>query len=119
MKQRMLLLVACLLAAPIAQAQTGIDGLLWRQGDPFVFCKFGHTDDQPKAWFPIAPYTGQFLITPGYCPAPVPNCGNYGKGWSAEEIASFFVMQRICPQPRESGPWKGSPGDGRTLPVKH
>ena len=118
MKRRMLLLVACLLAVPAAQAQRGNDGLIWRDGDPFVFCKFG-LDQKIKAWFPISPYTGQFLITPGYCPAPVPNCGKFGKGWSKDEIASFFVMQRICPQPRKSGPWKGSPGDGQTLPNRH
>lgn len=116
---RRIVLLTCLAAAPVVQAQVGNDGLIWRQGDPFVFCRFG-LDKKVKAWFPIKPYTGQFLITPGYCPAPVPNCGTYGKGWSAEEIASFFVMQRICPTPRKSGQWdKSSPGDGTTLPVKH
>lgn len=115
---RRMMLIACLLVAPAAQAQVGNEGLIWRMGDPFVFCKFG-LDKKVRAWFPISPYTGQFLITPGYCLAPVPNCGTYGKGWSPEEIASFFVMRRICPTPRTSGPWKDSPGDGRTIPYKH
>ena len=117
MKLRMLLLAASLLGANTAYAQVGNEGLLWRKGDPFVFCKFG-LKDEIKAWFPIAPYTGQFLITPGYCPAPVVNCGTYGKGWSAEEIASFFVMQKICPTPKESGDWDG-PGDGTNVPIDH
>lgn len=117
MKPRMLLLVACLLVAPPAMAQVGNEGLMWRMGDPFVFCKFG-LDRKVKAWFPISPYTGQFMITPGYCPGPTPSCGPYLKGWDTDEIASFFVMQNTCPKPKKSGKWEGA-GDGTKVPFKH
>lgn len=107
-----------LLTLPTAAlAQVGNEGLMWRAGDPFVFCRYG-LDKKVKAWFPVRPYTGQFMITPGYCPGPVPSCGNYGKGWNQDEIASFFVMQKICPTPRKSGRWQG-PGNGTKAPFKH
>lgn len=111
-------LLACLLISPVAGAQVGEQGLLWRAGDPFVFCRYG-LDQRPKAWFPIPNYaTSPPMITPGYCPFPTPSCGPYLIGWSQTEILSYYAYLRICPQAQNSGRWDGS-GDGTRSPFKH
>ena len=113
--------LASALAAPLAWAQQGEQGLFWRDGDPFVFCRYG-LDQTPKAWFPIPNYaTTPPAITPGYCPWPLPSCPyplTALKGWSQTEIQSYFAYLRICPQAEDSGRWDG-PGDGTTTPGKH
>lgn len=111
-------LLACLLASSAAGAQVGEQGLLWRSGDPFVFCRYG-LDQTPKAWFTMPNYaTTPPGITPGYCLVPTPNCGPYLKGWSVTEIQSYFAYLRICPQAEDSGKWNGS-GNGTKVPFKH
>ena len=113
--------VCVLLSVSSAWAQRGEQGLMWRDGDPFVFCRYG-LDQTPKAWFPIPNYaTTPPAITPGYCPFPMQVCPyplSYLKGWSIKEIQAYFVYLRICPQAEDSGPWDG-PGDGTTVPNKH
>ncbi len=111
-------LFACVLASSAAAAQVGEQGLRWRGGDPFVFCRYG-LDQTPKAWFPIPNYaTTPPMITPGYCPVPTPNCGPYLLGWSQTEILAYFTYLRICPQAENSGKWEGS-GNGTRVPFKH
>ncbi len=111
-------LALMLAAASGASAQVGEQGLLWRAGDPFVFCRYG-LDQTPRAWFPMPDYARSMPgITPGYCPGPTPNCGNWGQGWSMTEIQAYLLYLRICPQAERSGDWDG-PGDGTTLPFRH
>ncbi|WP_460834565.1 hypothetical protein [Lysobacter humi (ex Lee et al. 2017)] len=110
-------LLAAALWPSTSAAQQGEQGLMWRAGDPFVFCRYG-LDQTPKAWFPVPNYTGAFAITPGYCPGPTPNCGPYLRGWTQTEIQSYFVYLRICPQAERSGRWNG-PGNGTTTPFRH
>ena len=115
---RSLLCALGLLAAGgVAHAQTGEQGLIWRAGDPFVFCRYG-LDQTPKAWFPVPDYaTSTPAVTPGYCPAPTTFC-YYQTGWSMEEIAAYFTYLRICPQAERSGRWEGA-GDGTQAPTAH
>lgn len=102
----------------IAFAQQGEQGLMWRAGDPFVFCRYG-LDQTPRAWFPVPNYaTTPPMPTPGYCPGPTPNCGPYLIGWSQEEIQSYYTYLQICPQAWTSGDWDG-PGDGTNAPFSH
>lgn len=116
MKLRMMLLVA--LACPVATtAQVGEQGLLWRDGDPFVFCRYG-LDQTPKAWTPVPNYaTSTPVITPGYCPFPTTFC-YYQIGWSSTEILAYYTYLKICPQAGNSGRWDG-PGDGTETPTRH
>lgn len=112
------LLLACALASSSAIAQVGEQGLLWRAGDPFVFCRYG-LDKTPKAWFTMPNYaTSVPGITPLYCPFPTPNCGPYMIGWNQTEILSYFSYLNICPRAENSGRWEGS-GDGTKSPFKH
>lgn len=120
MRQWMSLLFVVLMwpsMAP-AQSQKGTFGLMWREGDPFVFCRYG-LDQTPRAWFPVSNYTTMPpMPTPGYCPWPTTNCGIYGIGWSQDEIRAYYTYLAICPQARTSGRWKGH-GDGTTAPFRH
>lgn len=117
-KLRPLLCALGLLAAGgAAYAQTGEQGLLWRAGDPFVFCRYG-LDQTPKAWFPVPNYARSIpAVTPGYCPWPTPYCYSL-RGWSFEEIFAYYTYLRICPQAERSGRWEG-PGDGTKAPFSH
>lgn len=111
-------LLLAVLACPAAVvAQVGVQGLIWRGGDPFVFCRYG-LDQDPKAWVPTPNYATSIpMVTPGYCSMPTPYC-QYQTGWSLTEIQSYYVYLRICPQARDSGRWDGS-GDGTHLPTRH
>ena len=118
MRIRTMLLLTLLAAPAAASAQVGEQGLVWRAGDPFVFCRYG-LDQTPRAWFPVPNYATSIpMVTPGYCPLPVPYCMNVGTGWSPTEIWSYFDYLRICPQAERSGDWQGA-GDGTTVPIKH
>lgn len=111
-------LLAAALWPATSAAQQGEQGLMWRAGDPFVFCRYG-MEHSPKAWYPIPNYaTSVPLPTPGYCPVPTTNCGTYGIGWTQDEINAYFTYLRICPQARNSGRWNGR-GDGTTTPFRH
>lgn len=100
-----------------AQAQTGEQGLLWRSGDPFVFCRHG-MQHSPKAWYTISDYaTSTPRPTPGYCPWPTTYC-QYQRGWTMDEIFAFFTYLRICPQAERSGRWEGV-GEGTQAPFSH
>ncbi len=100
-----------------AQSQTGEQGLLWRSGDPFVFCRHGMRHS-PRAWFPVPDYATSIpLPSPGYCPWPTLYC-NWAQGWSPEEMAAYFTYLRICPQAERSGRWEGV-GDGTQAPFSH
>lgn len=104
---------------PLAEssAQTGEQGLLWRAGDPFVFCRHG-MQHSPRAWYPVPDYARSSpLPTPGYCPGPTMYCGWF-RGWSLEEILAYFTYLRICPQAERSGRWQGD-GDGTQAPFSH
>lgn len=113
------MLLTCLLTSPtFAVAQVGEQGLLWRGGDPFVFCRYG-LDQRMRAWFPVPNYaTSTPAITPAYCPGPTPYCGGQLIGWSFDEIFAYFTYLRICPQAERSGEWNGT-GDGTMLPYRH
>lgn len=109
--------LSALLFSTQAQGQTGEQGLLWRDGDPFVFCRHGmkHT---PRAWIPVPDYTRTPPTpTPGYCPWPTPFC-YYQTGWSWDEIFAYYAYLQICPQAERSGRWQG-PGDGTRSPYSH
>lgn len=111
------LLLAGLACPAAAVAQVGEQGLIWRGGDPFVFCRYG-LDQDPKAWMPVPNYaTSLPMITPGYCPGPMPYC-QVSIGWSPTEIQAYFDYLRICPQAEDSGRWNG-PGDGTQTPTRH
>ncbi|MFL6586237.1 MAG: hypothetical protein ACJ8GV_05075 [Luteimonas sp.] len=99
------------------QDQTGEQGLLWRAGDPFVFCRYGMRHS-PRAWYPVADYTRSLpRPSPGYCPVPTTWC-YYQRGWTMDEIAAYFTYLRICPQAERSGRWDGA-GDGTQAPFSH
>lgn len=121
MRQWMSLLFVVLMLPSMAAAQQGEQGLMWRDGDPFVFCRYGmkHT---PRAWYPIPNYaTSVPLPTPGYCPFPAITCPyplSYLRGWSQDEIRAYYTYLRICPQAERSGRWDGR-GDGTTSPHSH
>jgi hypothetical protein len=101
-----------------AQDQTGEQDLLWRAGDPFVFCRHG-LRNTPRAWFPIPDYaTSTPAISPGYCPGPTPYCGGQLIGWSFDEMWAWWTYLRICPQAERSGRWEGA-GDGTQAPFSH
>ncbi|WP_394000099.1 hypothetical protein ACF3M1_09555 [Luteimonas sp. WGS1318] len=118
MRIRTMFLLIGLAWPGVSIAQVGEQGLLWRSGDPFVFCRYG-LDQTPRAWFPVPNYATSIpMITPGYCPFPVPYCANAGTGWSPTEILAYFDYLRICPQAERSGEWRGQ-GDGTTAPFKH
>lgn len=103
-------------AAPLA-AQVGEQGLMWRAGDPFVFCRYGMSHS-PRAWYPVSDYARSTpLPTPGYCPWPTPYC-QYQRGWSMDEIFAYAAYLRICPQAERSGRWEGV-GDGTRAPFSH
>jgi len=100
-----------------AQDQTGEQGLLWRAGDPFVFCRHGMRHS-PKAWSPVPDYATSIpRPTPGYCPFPTTYC-QYQRGWTMDEIFAYFTYLRICPQAERSGRWDGV-GDGTRAPFSH
>lgn len=115
--RRLACVLGLLAAGGSALAQTGEQGLMWRAGDPFVFCRYG-LDQTPKAWFPVPDYARSVpAITPGYCPWPTPYC-KYQIGWSFDEIAAYYTYLRICPQAERSGRWEGA-GDGTQAPIAH
>lgn len=100
-----------------AQSQTGEQGLLWRSGDPFVFCRHGMRHS-PKAWYTVSDYAKSTpRPTPGYCPWPTTYC-QYQRGWTMDEIFAFFTYLHICPQAERSGRWEGV-GDGTRAPFEH
>lgn len=112
------MICSLLYIAPLAAlAQGYYEPLRYRMNDPFVFCRHG-MDQKPRAWSPLPPYTGPWMPTPGYCPMPTPNCGNYLKGWSFKEIDAWNQYVRVCPRAESSGKWDGS-GDGSNVPFKH
>ncbi|KPN20321.1 hypothetical protein AO715_10580 [Xanthomonas sp. Mitacek01] len=111
----LLVALGCI-ASPLA-AQVGEQGLMWRAGDPFVFCRYGMSHS-PRAWYPVPDYARSTpLPTPGYCPWPTPYC-QYLRGWSMEEIFAYTAYLRICPQAERSGRWEGA-GDGTRAPFSH
>jgi len=100
-----------------AQDQTGEQGLLWRAGDPFVFCRHGMRHS-PKAWYTVSNYATSIpRPTPGYCPWPTTYC-QYQYGWTMDEIFAYYTYLRICPQAERSGRWDGA-GDGTQAPFSH
>ena len=118
MKLRTMLLLTGLACPALVAAQVGTQGLIWRDGDPFVFCRYG-LDQTPRSWFPMPNYTTSLPgITPTYCPIPTPYCGGQMTGWTFTEIQAYFVYLSICPQAERSGDWKGR-GDGTTVPHTH
>ena len=121
MKRWTTLLLAIALCPSTGTAQQGEQGLNWRSGDPFVFCRYG-LKSKPRAWFPIPDYaTSVPLPTPGYCPYPMTVCPyplTYLKGWTQDEINAYYAYLRICPQAEQSGKWEGQ-GDGTSSPFSH
>lgn len=105
----------------LALAQQGEQGLNWRAGDPFVFCRYG-MKHSPRAWYPIPNYATSIpLPTPGYCPVPALTCPyplTYLRGWTQDEINAYYTYLRICPQAVNSGQWQGG-GDGTQAPFGH
>lgn len=119
LRWHVLLLAAAALMPGDSRAQnpTCEQGLLWRAGDPFVFCRHGMRHS-PRAWYPVPNYaTSTPLPTPGYCPWPTVYC-YWSKGWSPDEIAAYYAYMRICPRAGRSGRWNGT-GDGTRTPFAH
>src|SRR5580765_8980572 len=82
--------------------------LRWRDNDPFVFCTQG-IKDQDRAWRPIDPISGAWMLTPGYCPFPVTGSCPYPftmlMAWSQNSFDSFWDYQSVCKWPHRKGDW--------------
>ncbi len=92
--------------------------LRYREDDPFLFCTDGQDKEKaPKrCWWPIAPFTGAFMMNPA-CRPPNP----YGYDWSDEDWDSLGQYLRVCPMAGgKSGTWNSKSGkQPNMVPFKH
>ena len=102
-------------------SQKGEQGLDYREGDPFLFCKEGLK--RPRAWAPLDPAHGIHIVELGYCPiehdgGTCPMCiheeGVHFTHWSHDDYEALQQFRRICPIAIETGRWDGENGSYKT-----
>lgn len=90
----------------------------YRDNDPFLFCTDGQDPEKfpDRCWWPIAPYTGAFMMNPA-CDPPNP----YGKEWTEADWDSLGQYLSVCPMAGgKSGPWKSKNGEQPNMvPYRH
>jgi hypothetical protein len=90
----------------------------YRDNDPFLFCTDGQDPEKfpDRCWWPIAPFTGAFMMNP-ICRPPNP----YGKDWTSADWDSLGQYLRVCPMAGgKSGPWNSKSGkQPNMVPHKH
>jgi hypothetical protein len=98
-----------------AQSTGYYEPLRYRADDPFVFCTQGQDKNKypDRCWWPLPPYTGNFMPDPTCNP---PN--QYGRSWTKADWDSLAQYQRVCPQARQNGDWEGRQPAEQT-PVVH
>jgi hypothetical protein len=90
----------------------------YRDNDPFLFCTDGQDPEKfpDRCWWPVAPFTGAFMMNP-ICRPPNP----YGKDWTNADWDSLGQYLRICPMAGgKSGTWNSKSGrQPNMVPHKH
>lgn len=105
-------LAFCLTLCASAAAQDGDQFIRYRANDPFVFCTQGQKRPD-KCWWPIAPYTGAYVVDPTCDP---PNID--GRPWTPADYDSRSQYLQICPQAIHSGGWEGT-APPESTPMEH
>ncbi|MCB2018289.1 MAG: hypothetical protein KDF54_12390 [Hydrogenophaga sp.] len=105
----------------VGQGSTGgafYEFIRYRDNDPFLFCTDGQDPEKfpDRCWWPVAPFTGAFMMNP-ICRPPNP----YGKDWTEADWDSLGQYLRVCPMAGgKSGPWNSNSGkQPNMVPHKH
>ncbi|MGY0505430.1 hypothetical protein [Luteimonas sp. e5] len=89
-------------------------GRLFRDNDPFLFCTQGMRE-RPRAWNPLKPSLGLWIVTPGYCIVPSTSCPYpYSISWSQREVDGERLYRTVCPAAMREGAWEGEGQPDRT-----
>lgn len=105
----------------VGQGSTGgafYEFIRYRDNDPFLFCTDGQDPEKfpDRCWWPVAPFTGAFMMNP-ICRPPNP----YGKDWTEADWDSLGQYLSVCPMAGgKSGTWNGKSGkQPNMVPHKH
>lgn len=113
MKRTIGLMALLAVEAVNAQSNAFYKELYYRRNDPFLFCTRGMDIPDP-CWVPMAPFTGQYMLT-GICDPP----NQYGRSWTQDDTFALKQLEEICPQAQQSGTWDSKGGDAASTPFTH